>query len=118
VKPVLTPATMPLPSVTADFSPALASLHGLDGVNFFLAGVLAGFGPHVAVYLADQNWPQEKIGFVLSVGALAGRRAHDKDHSGASRRQLTAHLTHNEVVDYLLGRQIPCNGQSQPGSKR
>jgi hypothetical protein len=24
---------MPLPSVTAEFSPALASLHGLDGVN-------------------------------------------------------------------------------------
>jgi MFS family permease len=69
---MLTPAAMPGPSVTADFSPALASLHGLDGVNFFLAGVLAGFGPYVAVYLADQNWTQEKIGVVLSAGALAG----------------------------------------------
>src|SRR6516165_8596092 len=49
-----------------------ASLHGLDRVNFFLAGVLAGFGPYVAVYLADQSWTQERIGFVLSAGALAG----------------------------------------------
>jgi hypothetical protein len=30
---------------TADLSPSMTSLHGLDGVNFFLAGVLAGFGP-------------------------------------------------------------------------
>ena len=72
MKPMLTPAAMPGPSVTADFSPALASLHGLDGVNFFLAGVLAGFGPYVAVYLADQKWTQDKIGLVLSAGALAG----------------------------------------------
>ncbi|HEY2529327.1 MAG TPA: MFS transporter [Xanthobacteraceae bacterium] len=33
-------------------------------------GTLAGFGPYVAVYLADQKWTQEKIGFVLSAGAL------------------------------------------------
>jgi MFS family permease len=61
-----------VPSATADFSPATASLHGLDAVNFFLAGALAGFGPYVAVYLAAQNWTQENIGFVLSAGALAG----------------------------------------------
>ena len=63
---------MPLRPVTAEFSPAPASLHGLDGVNFFLAGILAGFGPYVAVYLADQKWTQDKIGLVLSAGALAG----------------------------------------------
>src|SRR5262249_8446704 len=44
----------------------------LDAVNFFLAGALAGFGPYVAVYLADQKWTQETIGFVLSASALAG----------------------------------------------
>jgi MFS family permease len=33
---------------------------------------LAGFGPYVAVYLADQKWTQEKIGFVLGASALAG----------------------------------------------
>jgi MFS family permease len=48
------------------------SLRGLDWVNFFLAGALAGFGPYVAVYLADQKWTQEKVGFVLSASAFAG----------------------------------------------
>jgi MFS family permease len=66
----LTLATVP--SATADFSPATTSLHGLDWVNFFLAGALAGFGPYVAVYLADQKWTQETVGFVLSASALAG----------------------------------------------
>lgn len=66
----MTAATVPAP--TTDFSPATASLHGLDWVNFFLAGALAGFGPYVAVYLADQKWTQETIGFVLSASALAG----------------------------------------------
>jgi MFS family permease len=59
-------------SGTPDPSPSRASLQGLDGVNFFLAGVLAGFGPYVAVYLADQKWTQDKIGFVLTASALAG----------------------------------------------
>jgi len=66
----LTAATVP--STTADFSPAAASVHGLDWVNFFLAGALAGFGPYIAVYLADQKWTQEKVGFVLSASAFAG----------------------------------------------
>src|SRR5215510_13932322 len=69
---MLTPGTMPLAPASEDVSPTTASLHGLDAVNFFLAGVLAGFGPYVAVYLADQKWTQEKIGFVLSASALAG----------------------------------------------
>jgi MFS family permease len=67
-----TSATMPLTSSPAALSPSTASLGGLDGVNFFLGGVLAGFGPYVAVYLADQKWSQEKIGFVLSASAFAG----------------------------------------------
>jgi MFS family permease len=67
-----TATTIRLTSAAADLSPTTASLHGLDAVNFFLAGVLAGFGPYVAVYLADQKWTQEKIGFVLSASALAG----------------------------------------------
>src|SRR5215813_13393337 len=69
---MLTPATMPLTPASADLAPTTASLHGLDAVNFFLAGALAGFGPYVAVYLADQKWTQETIGFVLSASALAG----------------------------------------------
>jgi MFS family permease len=52
--------------------PSSTSLKGLDGINFFLAGMQSGFGPFVAVLLADENWTQQNIGFVLSVGSLAG----------------------------------------------
>ena len=55
-----------------DLSPASTSLSGLDRINFFLAGMQAGFGPFVAVLLADEKWTQQNIGFVLSAGGLAG----------------------------------------------
>src|SRR4249919_486156 len=55
-----------------DVSPATTSRNGLDWVNFFLAGMQAGFGPFVAVLLADEKWTQQNIGFVLSVSGLAG----------------------------------------------
>jgi MFS family permease len=53
-------------------SPSGASLRGLDGVNMLLAGVLSGFGPYVAAFLAEQNWTQQSIGFVLTAGGFAG----------------------------------------------
>jgi MFS family permease len=53
-------------------SPSSASLSGLDGINFFLAGMQSGFGPFVAVLLAHEKWSQESIGFALSAGGLAG----------------------------------------------
>ena len=56
---MLTPATVP--SATTDLSPATASLRGLDGVNFFLAGALAGFGPYVAVYLAGSEMDAREV---------------------------------------------------------
>jgi len=56
----------------AEASPSRASLNGLDGINFFNAAMLAGFGPYVAVYLAEQKWTQENIGFVLTASGLAG----------------------------------------------
>ena len=52
--------------------PSQASLRGLDAVNLFLAGTLSGFGPYVAVFLADQGWTQQSIGFVLTAAGLAG----------------------------------------------
>jgi predicted MFS family arabinose efflux permease len=52
---------------TASPAPSSVSLSGLDGVNF-----LAGFGPYVAAYLAEQKWTQENIGFVLTASGLAG----------------------------------------------
>jgi MFS family permease len=57
---------------TADFPVSSPSLYGLDGVNFFLAAALAGFGPYVAAYLADQKWTQADIGFVLTASSVAG----------------------------------------------
>jgi MFS family permease len=47
-------------------------LLGLDAVNLFLAGALSGFGPYVALFLAEQKWTQQNIGFVLTAGGLAG----------------------------------------------
>lgn len=59
-------------SDTIDLSPSSTSLSGLDRINFFLAGMQAGFGPFVAVLLADEKWTPQNIGFVLSVSGLAG----------------------------------------------
>jgi MFS family permease len=59
-------------SEAIDQSPSNPSLRGLDWINFFLAGMQAGFGPFVAVLLADAKWTQQNIGFVLSIGGLAG----------------------------------------------
>jgi MFS family permease len=53
-------------------SPSSTSLHGLDGINFFLAGMQSGFGPFVAVLLANEKWTQQEIGFALTVGGLVG----------------------------------------------
>ena len=48
------------------------SLHALDWLNFFLAALLMGYGPFVAVYLADRGWVAENIGLVLTASGLAG----------------------------------------------
>src|SRR4051812_15680475 len=53
-------------------SPSDASLRGLDAVNLLLAGALSGFGPFVAVFLAEQDWTQQNIGFVLTAAGFAG----------------------------------------------
>ena len=47
-------------------------MRGLDAVNLFLAGALSGFGPYVAAFLAEQNWTQPEIGFVLTAAGFAG----------------------------------------------
>jgi MFS family permease len=59
-------------SFGASGAPSGQSLWALDGVNFFVAGVLAGFGPFVALVLGGQGWSQERIGLVLSAGGIAG----------------------------------------------
>jgi MFS family permease len=57
---------------TADTDSSLESLRALDWLNFFLAALLAGFGPFVAVYLAERGWAPADVGFVLTAGGLAG----------------------------------------------
>ena len=56
----------------AEAAPSDQSLRALDAVNFFVGGALAGFGPFVAVFLGGQGWPPENIGFVLTLGGIAG----------------------------------------------
>jgi len=60
------------------------ALRAFDAVNLFVAGALAGFGPFVALFLAQQGWPPGRIGFVLttgtvSFGAATRRRAPRSD---------------------------------------
>jgi hypothetical protein len=47
------------------------SLHALDWLNFFLAALLMGFGPFVAVKLADRGWVPASIGLVLTASGVA-----------------------------------------------
>jgi MFS family permease len=48
------------------------SLHALDWLNFFLAALLVGFGPFIAVHFAEQGWTPASIGVILTIGGLAG----------------------------------------------
>ena len=52
--------------------PSHKTLWGLDGLNFFLADVQTGVGPLFAIYLAGDKWNEERVGFVLTVGGIAG----------------------------------------------
>ena len=70
---------------------ASASSSGLDGVNFFIAAMSAGFGPYVAAYLADQRWTPQDVGFVLSVSALAA---------------LLSQLPGGELVDFTRSKRL------------
>jgi hypothetical protein len=59
-------------SATAGPAPSNASLSGLDGVNFFNAGILAGFGPNLVaaalMVLIGYFWSYQAI--FLTVAAL------------------------------------------------
>jgi hypothetical protein len=54
-----------------DAGPA-ESLNALDWLNFFVAALLTGFGPFVAVHLAENGWAPASIGVILTIGGLAG----------------------------------------------
>ena len=48
------------------------SLKALDWLNFFLAALLMGFGPFVAVHLAENGWAPASIGAILTISGLTG----------------------------------------------
>src|SRR6201986_4394019 len=48
------------------------SLKALDWLNFCLAALLVGFGPFVAVHLAESGWAPASIGAILTISGLAG----------------------------------------------
>jgi len=58
-------------SLTPCAKSALESLQGLDWLNFFLAALLTGFGPFVALSLAERGWTSADIGLMLTIGGLA-----------------------------------------------
>jgi MFS family permease len=51
---------------------SVQSRRGLDWTNFFIADVQTGFGTFVAFYLAQQGWPQDRVGVALAAGGIAG----------------------------------------------
>ncbi len=55
-----------------DAAPPIDSLKALDWLNFFLAALLVGFGPFVAVHLAESGWAPASVGGILTIGGLAG----------------------------------------------
>src|SRR6516165_12060766 len=57
---------------TLDAELPVESLKALDWLNFFLAALLMGFGPFVAVHLAENVWAPASIGAILTIGGLAG----------------------------------------------
>ena len=83
-------------------SPSRAGLRGLDAVNLFLAGELSGFGPYVAVFLADQNWTQQNIGFVLTAAGFAG---------------LLSQLPGGELLDTISSKRIRGRGGRHYGCR-
>lgn len=47
--------------------------YSLDALNFFLADVRQGLGPYLAIFLlTERQWPEDQIGFVMSVAGVAG----------------------------------------------
>ena len=90
---VANPAIVPVVNRT----PSNSSLAALDASNFFLAGVLSGFGPYVTSFLVEQNWTPQNIGFVLTLAAVAGLLSQapagellDKIHSKLPAMMLAA----------------------------
>jgi len=47
----------------------------LPGLNFFLADVRDGLGPFLGVFLMGRGWQADDIGYVMTIGGIAGMLA-------------------------------------------
>ena len=65
------------PLDSQDPLPHIESLHALDWLNFSIAALLMGFGPFVAVRLANRGWVPANIGLVLPASEIAGLLTHN-----------------------------------------
>lgn len=55
-----------------DAGSTVESLRALDWLNFFLAALMTGFGPFVAVDLAEHGWAPASVGAILTISGLVG----------------------------------------------
>jgi MFS family permease len=78
-----------------DARPPVESLQGLDWLNFFLAALLMGFGPFVAVHLTESGWAPASIGAVLTISGLAG---------------LTTQVPAGELIDMIASKRALVGG--------
>lgn len=67
----------------------------LPGLSFFLADVRDGLGPFLGVFLVGQRWQADDIGYVMTIGGIAGMLATTPlgalvDASRSKRRLLAA----------------------------
>ena len=84
------------------------SRRGLNGLNFFVAAIQAGFGPFVVVWLTQQRWTETAIGLALSIssgaallGQLPGGWLVDSVHH--KRPLATLAITATGCAALLLG---------------
>ncbi|ASU37134.1 MFS transporter [Herbaspirillum sp. meg3] len=54
---------------------SLQSTAWLPGLNFFLADVRDGLGPFLGVFLMGRGWQADDIGYVMTIGGIAGMLA-------------------------------------------
>ncbi len=64
-----------LPSYDVAAGGTRQSVRALSLLNFFLADVRDGLGPFLGIFLIGQGWGPDQIGYVMTIGGLAGMLA-------------------------------------------
>ncbi|MCK5931599.1 MAG: MFS transporter [Fulvimarina manganoxydans] len=68
-------STAMMNEATAGTASPSRSVRALGALNFFLADVRDGLGPFLGVFLIGQGWSAATIGYVMTVGGIAGMLA-------------------------------------------